>query len=691
MCTHFNHIVRLCITGMLFVCTAIFVCSCSEDNKKVELTPHTDSLIKTAYDARDYQQMLSILDQEEDSGSVAGIQSSYWRGYAYSRLQMNRQAENHWKKALTFEISSDEDAKFYGMAASHLSTLLLLKGDYEGTINVCIPVLAKLKKKGYTMSPDYACLFASIGSCQLHLGKEKEAKENYDHAYEIYLNIIQAQNSSSESCSNAIIGIITITDNLLHFEQYSDAFSWTERFAELLKQYEQQPDAKPSFIDKQSARLNLYRACALEGLGRQPEAALAYHAALKTKYAKTGDGKIEATKYLTAAHRWSEAADNYKILDGQMALHGLPPTLDNISGYLIPKFRANLGSHRTDSALAVAAYISNALDSAIIWQKNDDAAELAIIYDTQRKEMQIAQQQADINRQRLLTSIVIFTLIIVFLIVYSVNRRRSAIRLRKAYNKLAETNAQLTVANARAEESSKMKTNFIQQISHEIRTPLNILSGFTQVITTPDMELDEATRSDINKQIIDNTNRITGLVNKMLELSDANSNTTIERTDEVPAVQIAAEAIEASGVTTATHLDFDLQFTTEAESQMVRTHLSSATRALSLLLDNARKFTRGAEATGDVQITTKQTVHLCLSVSNDSIFFTIEDSGIGIAEKDAERIFEEFVQLNEYYDGTGIGLTVARSLARRLGGDITLDTTYGGLGKGARFVMQLPL
>jgi signal transduction histidine kinase len=64
----------------------------------------------------------------------------------------------------------------------------------------------------------------------------------------------------------------------------------------------------------------------------------------------------------------------------------------------------------------------------------------------------------------------------------------------------------------------------------------------------------------------------------------------------------------------------------------------------------------------------------------------VEDTGIGIPAVEAERIFDEFVQLNEYYDGTGIGLTVARSLARRLGGDIKLDTTYTS---GARFVMTL--
>ena len=67
--------------------------------------------------------------------------------------------------------------------------------------------------------------------------------------------------------------------------------------------------------------------------------------------------------------------------------------------------------------------------------------------------------------------------------------------------------------------------------------------------------------------------------------------------------------------------------------------------------------------------------------------YIVEDTGIGVPASEAEHIFEEFVQLDEYYDGTGIGLTVARSLARRMGGDIALDTTCTA---GARFVMHLP-
>jgi len=234
-----------------------------------------------------------------------------------------------------------------------------------------------------------------------------------------------------------------------------------------------------------------------------------------------------------------------------------------------------------------------------------------------------------------------------------------------------------------------MKSDFIQQISHEIRTPLNILSGFTQLITTPGTSLDEATMQEVNQKIVENTNRITSLVNKMLELSEAKSHAVIERSDRVTAVQIAAEAINASGITEASHLTFDLQVSPDAEQVVLQTNQQAAVRALSLVLDNARKFTALPEAKQQEKPTdVKQKVTLRISVQSDHLFFSVEDTGIGIPHKEAERIFEEFVQLDEFYDGTGIGLTVARSMIRRIGGNIKVDTAYIG---GSRFVITLPL
>jgi signal transduction histidine kinase len=237
-------------------------------------------------------------------------------------------------------------------------------------------------------------------------------------------------------------------------------------------------------------------------------------------------------------------------------------------------------------------------------------------------------------------------------------------------------------------ESSRMKTDFIQQISHEIRTPLNILSGFTQVLTSG-MELDEATQQEVTKGIVDNTERITSLVNKMLELAEAGSDNPLERNDQVLAIQIAAQATEDSGISQATHLDFDLDIAPEAETVVLTTALVPATRVLTLLLDNAMKFTHPAEAAGGVSAV-KEKAHAVLRVAVDDgmVVFTVEDTGIGVPQEESEHIFEEFVQLDKYYDGTGIGLTVARSLARRLGGDVRLDTDYSS---GARFVYTLPL
>ena len=285
------------------------------------------------------------------------------------------------------------------------------------------------------------------------------------------------------------------------------------------------------------------------------------------------------------------------------------------------------------------------------------------------------QQVRFYNILALVLIIFVFCLFIFF-------HHRSSVRLKKAYR-------ELEIAKNRAQELSRMKSDFIQQISHEIRTPLNILSGFTQVLTIPDAKYDEATLLEIKSKITDNTDRITSLVNKMLELSEARNQTVIDRTDNVTAVQIATEAINASGIDHASHLNFDLLISPEAKEVSINTNLAAAVRSLSLILDNSRKFTVPSEGRllnpSSAQL---QKVVLRITVLSGRLFFSVEDTGIGIPHKDAERIFDEFVQLDEYYDGTGIGLTVARSLTRRIGGDIKVDTAYIG---GSRFVMTLPV
>ena len=274
-------------------------------------------------------------------------------------------------------------------------------------------------------------------------------------------------------------------------------------------------------------------------------------------------------------------------------------------------------------------------------------------------------------------------LVFIFMMVYIINRNRYSRRLKtahnqlqKAFDQLKEKNDALEIATARAEESTRMKSAFIKQISHEIRTPLNIVSGFTQVLASADQDLSKDQKKDMSIQIMDNTDRITGLVNKMLELAEINSNAILERDDQTSAHIIADQAIKESEINKSESIKFELRMEDGAD-KLFYTHLRSAVNALLQLLDNAMKFTNLTDP-----------IILTIGQHDDKVHFMVEDHGIIIPPEEAEHIFDEFVQLDEYIDGIGIGLAVARSFTRRLGGDVVLDTTFTA---GARFIMTLPL
>lgn len=259
---------------------------------------------------------------------------------------------------------------------------------------------------------------------------------------------------------------------------------------------------------------------------------------------------------------------------------------------------------------------------------------------------------------------------------------RSAIRQKKV-------NEELRIANERAKASSKMKSEFIRNISHEIRTPLNIVSGFTQILTKPDIDLPDDEKADLRERVTENTDRITGLVDRMLELSDASSEALIERNDQTNVVDIVSQAIDHSKIALHTRpgrsslgSTLSLENTDSAvvfevnQIQMIhlRTNKIYAIRALAQLLENAAKFTKEGSIT------------LSMTYTDSKVCFSVEDTGIGIPADQTEHIFEEFVQLDTFADGTGIGLTIARSIAQRMGGNLWLDTSYTG---GSRFVLEL--
>jgi signal transduction histidine kinase len=287
---------------------------------------------------------------------------------------------------------------------------------------------------------------------------------------------------------------------------------------------------------------------------------------------------------------------------------------------------------------------------------------------------QVDELEAEQQRTRFRYTIIAAASIVLALLVLLLFGWRSALRQKRV-------NEKLRIANEQAKASSKMKTEFIRNISHEIRTPLNILSGFTQILTSSDMELGEEEKLDIQQKVMENADRITNVVDQMLELSDASSEALIERKDLTDVLNIVAQAIEHSKIALHTRPgNPDSQVTFEsiadetAASMTLHTNKLFAVRTLAQLLENAVKFT------------SEGSIKLYMERADNKIRLIVEDTGIGIPADQAESIFEEFVQLDAFTDGTGIGLTVARSIAQRMGGDLWFDTSYT---QGARFVLEL--
>lgn len=645
---------------VLLMLTALAVAgSCTGNGAGNATSGKAEGLVESAYNAHKSDRILNLADSLEALGEMSAIQADYWRGYAYSRLRNRRLAEASWSEAVLLEPKNDSDAEYYVRSANRLSDMMLLKNDYESALRVALPALEKLHEGGKEEGEDYAHLLIAVGCCDLNLGNVPDARDKFEQAYSEFLKMPGRYNT-------IMSGIITITDHCLAEKQYPDALVWVARLEQALDNFRALPKVNPEVVDKQEARVCLYKACVMEGMGYRTEAANAYDSALKCNYAKTAEGRMEALNYLMLAGRWSEAADNYQLLDKQLTEFGMSLTMDNISRFLLPKFEANYRSHRDAVALETGMQIRNSLDSALVWLREDKAAELAAIYHTQEIKQDLMAQEAKIQRDRFLAVLIGMLVLIAGLLMFLYARHGASVRLKEAYN-------QLEKANARAQEASRVKTAFLQQISHEVRTPINVLSGFAQILTTPGMELDEESRAQINTGVLDNTKRITGLISKILDLSDLVSTTTIEKKDIVSMRDIVSEAAANCNILDNEDIEYEV-VSAGGEAKML-TNKHAASHVLALLLENAVKYTG------------KGTVRVCLEPGEKNVKFVVEDTGIGVPAEDAERIFGQFVQLDDYREGTGVGLSVARSIARRLGGDVTLDTSYTS---GARFVFTLP-
>lgn len=245
------------------------------------------------------------------------------------------------------------------------------------------------------------------------------------------------------------------------------------------------------------------------------------------------------------------------------------------------------------------------------------------------------------------------------------SRRRHLKELRKAYQQVLE--------------ADRMKTEFIKNVSHEVRTPLNIISGYAQIIANPDYEVTAEERSNMSETIAHNTQIITTMVNEVLEMSAGDVRLSAIETTETPCNRLVKDIV--AGYVGSAGIGDDVVTVDSSldDSQTIVSNEHMVTSALQPLLDNGVK---NMSPTGG-------RVTVGLTVDGGRLHISVTDNGSGISESDADRVFELFVKLDKFKEGVGLGLPFSRVMARRLGGDVRLDTSHHG--PGARFVLTLPL
>ena len=438
------------LSWLSLLLVSLVLISCHEKMGHSPKASRVDSILFDVGVRMEYDSMIILANAYEQQGLISELDANRWRGVAYYHQGHYRMSEIYYRKAIESEIKTEEDQLSYNKCARRLSELLLVKGDYEGSLGVAIPAVKKMEETGIGSDIDYAILLNNIGCCQINLGQDEEAKESFLTARGHYANRWQSD-STSRGFQEAVLGTVYTSMAYINTRRYAESIYWIDRTEMLLDKYRQKRDARKDYFDEYQGRIEIMRAVAKQGLGKKDQAEKAYKAFLQTDYSKTAPGHINANDYLVMAERYQEAADNYRYLDQAIEHWGMEASLDNIQLYMLPKFRANKEAGRRDSARVAAERILNVLDSAITGQKNSATAELATLYDTQGKEQEILQKEADLSRQRMWWTAVSLLLIILFFTIYTFHKRRSTHRLKVAHEKLQVAYDQLEEATAHRE------------------------------------------------------------------------------------------------------------------------------------------------------------------------------------------------------------------------------------------------
>ena len=239
-------------------------------------------------------------------------------------------------------------------------------------------------------------------------------------------------------------------------------------------------------------------------------------------------------------------------------------------------------------------------------------------------------------------------------------------------NEQKKTEEALREAKEKAESSDKLKSAFVANMSHEIRTPLNAIVGFANLLVTSEDKED----FDSFKQIIEqNSNQLLQLIGDILDLSKIESDTLDFVWSNVNVNAMMYELEKIFQMRNAANPDVVIKCVASVGDCMIRTDRQRLIQVVSNLMTNAIKFT------------TQGSIIMGYEKRKEEIYFYVTDTGCGIPEESQSQVFERFVQLDSFKQGTGLGLPICSSIIRAMGGKIGVKSKPGG---GSTFWFILP-
>lgn len=227
----------------------------------------------------------------------------------------------------------------------------------------------------------------------------------------------------------------------------------------------------------------------------------------------------------------------------------------------------------------------------------------------------------------------------------------------------------------KAVQAIQRKNMFLSNMSHEVRTPLNAIVGFSAVLTDEDESFDDESRREFSEIIKVNSFQLLKLINDILDFSDfENDNITFNiRTHD--AVKLCNEVVET--VMASRKLEVEIRFDTDLSVLMLDTDDARLRQVLINLLVNAAKFTEQGSIVLELKMADAGTA-----------LFSVTDTGCGIPPEKQHLIFERFEKLNDFVQGSGLGLSICQLIVKYMNGKLWVDSGYT---RGARFCFTHPL